>query len=179
MRAMFGIVGILMVLAIIVLWMNKGLSHTDEVLKAGKKAEDQMAQIGGRDAVSREPAGDSAKLEVQQFSGKMDSILVTKVTPGGAYERYFGLKPNDTIIAIVLQGSEMKVKDLNDSELAVAQVVDAYSKKGQLVVMRDGEQIRLPAAPPPEARPAGGKSGSDDPLQKQLDVLQGIPGAGR
>jgi hypothetical protein len=166
-----------MVLAIIVLWMNKGLSHTEETLKAGRKAEEQLAQIGGKDAISREPAGDSAKLEVQQFGGKIDSIVVTKVTPGGAYERYFGLRPNDAIIAIVAHGNEMRVKDLNDSELAVAQVVDAYSKNGQLVVMREGEQIRLPAAPPPSAKPAAGKSGSDDPLQKQLDVIQGIPGS--
>ena len=44
-----------------------------------KKAQDQLAQIGGKDTESHQPAGDSAILEPQSFGGKLDNILVTKV----------------------------------------------------------------------------------------------------
>lgn len=179
MRALFGLVGVLMVVAIIILWLNGpgGISQTETVLKTGQKAESQIAQIGGRDTESHMPAGSSAKLEPQVFGGRLDSILVASVVPGGAYDRYFGLKANDAIIAIETHGAEQRVKELGDGEMAVLQVIEAYSKQGHLLVMREGEEIRLPKAPAPGAQPSGGKSGSDDPLQKQLDVLQGIPGA--
>ena len=107
------------------------------------------------------------------FGGKLDSILVTKVVPGGAYDKYFGLKTNDSIIAIEANANEMRVKDIGDGEMATAQIIDAYSKQGHLVVMRDGEQVRLPK---PSAKSGSGSKSGSDPLQQQLDVIQQLPG---
>jgi hypothetical protein len=178
MRAIFGLVGMLMVVAIIIFWLQgpTGLSQTEQTIKAGQRAQAEVAQIGGRDIESHLPAANSARIEPQQFGGRLDSLLVTKVVQNGAYEKFFGLKADDVIVAIEAQANEMRVRDIGDAELALAQVTEAYSKKGHLVVMRDGVELRLPKAQQ-AAQPTGGKSGSDDPIQKQLDVIQAIPGA--
>jgi hypothetical protein len=177
MRAIFGLVGILVVVGIIVYWMGPGggLSHTQTVLKEGQNAQEQVAQIGGKDTESHEPANESAVLDPQSFGGKLDSILVTKVVPGGAYEKYFGLKTNDAIVSVETNGYDQKVNQMGDGESAKIAVMDAYSKSGHDTVMRDGNEVKLPTASKPKGQAP--KTDDSNPLQRQLDTIQQIPGS--
>src|SRR5215471_13912756 len=104
MRAIFGIAGILIVLGVIVWAMNMELSHTQEVIKAKDTAEQQVSQIAGLDAQTRTPAIDTVDLDILTSNRRPTSILITKVVPGGAFEKYFGIERNDTIMAIEVQG---------------------------------------------------------------------------
>ena len=118
---------------------------------------------------------ESAELEALSQGGKVSGILVVKIDPGGAYERYFGLKRNDTIVAVEYQGNRQNVKDFNDEDMAKSQVFEAYRHKGKVVVVRNEKQVTLPDQT--AAKPAGSGGKSKDEIQQQLDVIQSIPGA--
>src|SRR4051812_2215023 len=116
MRAIFGLVGILVTVGVIVWWMGSGggLTQTGVVMHEGQKAREQVNQIGGMQRDTGERASDSADLEAISSGGKVNGILVTSVKPGGAYAQYFGLQTNDTIVGVEYQGQRMNVKDMND-----------------------------------------------------------------
>jgi hypothetical protein len=184
MRAIFGLVGILVTVGVIAWWMGKGgLDQTHSTIQAGNKAQQQVAQFGGMDTQTHENAAHSADLDTITSGGKLSGIVVTSVEPTGAYARYFGLKPNDTIVAIEYQGNRQDMKDFNgDSDMAKIQVQEAYMKHGTLLVLR-GESTTPITLPEPEKKPVaaqqnkGSGSGSHDELQQQLDTIQQIPGA--
>ncbi len=169
MRAMFGLVGVLVAVGVLVWWLGSGGGgdHLQNVATAKKSAEQQASQFAGKDAETGGPASESAAIELLTSGGKPDSILVTKVVPGGAYEKFFGLKENDAIVQI----GPLPVKELVKSEDdAQSFLMDAYQKKQQIVVMRDGNQLTLPAAKPAAGQPSGAEQ-SKDPLQQQLDGI--------
>ncbi len=178
MRAIFGLVGILVTVGVIAWFLGSGggLTHTATVIKTGERSREQVNQIAGNDTLSGERAGNSADLAPATTGGRLIGILVTSVAPGGAYERYFGLKKDDTIVAVEYQANRFSVKDLADADMAEAQILEAYSKKGSVVVVRNEQQILLPQAPAKPASPGAAKS-DGSPLQKQLDAIPGIPGA--
>jgi len=154
------------------------------VAQEGKKAQDQAAQIAGRDQDGT-PAKDTIVMEAQSTGGRVSSLFVVSLVPGGAMERHFGLVKDDTIIEIGTQAGLQKVRDFNDGEMAEALVAEAYQKKLTLVVMRNGQRLTLPlvggptvaaptgtpAAPATPAKPAD----DSNPLGRQLDAIQGIP----
>jgi hypothetical protein len=161
MRAIFGLVGLLVTLGIIVWIMGM---YTPTVMKADKQ---QVNQIAGNDPETGGRASDSVDMQRLDSGGKLTGLLVTRVQDEGAYARYFGLQRNDTIIASEYQGTRMDIKDLGgDEEMAKAQVSEAYQRQGSLVVVRDGKQLELPDAK------SADKSGAN-PLQTQLDAIQG------
>ncbi|HMB96012.1 MAG TPA: hypothetical protein VKK61_08240 [Tepidisphaeraceae bacterium] len=170
MRAMFGLVGLLVAIGVIVWFEGSGggLSHTQAVLKADQNAREQVNQIAGNDPDTGQRATESADLQPLTTNGKLSGFLVTKVRADGAYARYFGLQRNDTIIAAVYQAIRMDMKDMSgDQEMAKAQISEAYQRQGQLVIVRNEKQLTLP-----QADASSGKSGS--PLQNQLDVVQDL-----
>ncbi|HEY7087936.1 MAG TPA: hypothetical protein VH518_07590, partial [Tepidisphaeraceae bacterium] len=124
MRALFGLVGILITVGVIVWFLGPGggLSHTQNVIKIGDQARQQAAQVAGQDTVTGDRASASISIEPLNENGKLSGMLVTRLRPGGAFERYFGLKKNDTIIALEYQGNRQTMKEINDSEMADAQV---------------------------------------------------------
>lgn len=150
MRALFGLVSLLVVIGIIYLIFIKVEAPT---IDAGQKAKDEARQISGR--------GDDGKAAIDSFKtdGKMrgstlDSLTVTDVTPGGALAQY-GLQKGDEITQV----NGMKVGDLsvNDPETAKAMVVqNGFQAMAPIVVMRDGKQITLPekAGAAPAGNPA-------------------------
>ena len=175
MRAIFGLVGILAVIGVIVWWMSQGgAQNLQNVAAAKKKATEQASQFAGRDAETREAAYQSAELEGVSPGGKLVGILVVKITSGGAYEKYFGLKRNDTIVAVEYQSNRQNVREINDEDMAKAQVFEAYRHKGKVVVMRDEKETALPVE---TAAKTGSGEKPKDELQQQLDVIQTIPGA--
>ena len=169
MRAIFGLVSVLVV-AFIVIYLFA--SQTSSISGPASKAQDEAAQIAGTDPDSGGRASESAQIDLVTAGGKPDSILVTKVVPGGAYEKYFGLKTDDTI----LQVGPLPVKghpSISTADDAKDFLQEAYQRQQQLVVVRDGQQITLPAAGQPQA-PAQGQGqgqGSTDPLQQQLEGI--------
>lgn len=174
MRGLFGLAGLLVVIGVIAWFMGRsggGLDHTRQTLKEGEKAREQINQIAGNDPETGERANQSVALEATNLGTKMSGLLVLRVTPGGAYEKFFGIKRNDTIVAAEYQGTRMEVKGATDEAMAKAQVDEAFRFKGSIYVVRDNKEIKLPAAPAGGAQPPKGK----DSVQQQLDAIQGIP----
>ena len=169
MRALFGLVSLLVVVAIVV-WLFA--SYNSGVSGPARKAQNEAAQIAGTDLETGGRASDSAEIDLVTAGGKPDSVLVTKVTPGGAYERYFGLKTDDTILQI----GPLPVKGhpaISNAEDAGNYLLEAYQKKQPLVVVRDGQQITLPQAGQAKSQPAAPdqNKGSSDPLQQQIEGI--------
>jgi hypothetical protein len=126
------------------------------------------SQVAGIDTSTGGSAKESATIEVLMAGGKPDSILVTKVTPGGAYDKHFGLKENDTILQIGPLPIKELIKSDDDAE---AFLLDAFQRQQALLVVRDGNQLTLPQAPPPGKPASTDGKGSTDPLQQQLDGI--------
>jgi hypothetical protein len=166
MRALFGLVGLLVGVGVLVWWLGArggGLDQTRQVLESGQTAREEVSQIGGLDPNTGRSAMASAELEEVSSSGKLSGLQVQKVEPDGAYAKYFGLQQGDTIVAVVYQGLRQSIRDIGDPEMAKAQISDAYSKQGQLVVKRGNAEITLP-----ESGSAASKK------QSPLDAIPGI-----
>lgn len=188
MRMAFGLLGILGFLVAMVLILNYAiLPYTKTVSTEGTKARQEAEQISGQMDGMR--TTESITMEPQSSGGRTNTLLVTKLVVGGPMEKYFGLKRNDSIVAI----NGMKVRDWNDGEMAVAQALEAYQRKGTLTVIRDGQELTLPqqsaagvaagaAAAGAGQQPAqgagqssGGTTGAgDSSLQSQLDAIKKI-----
>src|SRR5688572_14473969 len=96
MRMGFGLVGLLVVVAIILILFVK---KEEPTLRAGQKAKQEAQQLSGR-GPDQLPASQSVKLEPQMRNNQIESLLVTDVTPGGALDQYFGLKKGDAIVKV-------------------------------------------------------------------------------
>ena len=161
MRAAFGLVGILVVLAIIILIWRMG-GHPADVINAAKPAVDSARQIAGQDAQGIK-AQDSIRLDPVLADGKLKYVLVDDIVPGGPMDKYFGLKRNDSILSV----GPLDLCDY-DGEHAKALIYEAYQRRQELTVMRNGEKTKLPQAPssaPPK---------NSSPLQQQLDAIPGV-----
>jgi len=163
MRAIFGLVSLLVVIGIIYLIFIKVEAPT---IDAGQKAKDEARQISGRGDDGK-AAIDSFQTQPKMRGSTLDALTVTAVTPGGALAQY-GLQKGDEITQV----NGMKVGDLsvNDPETAKAMVVqNGFQAMAPVVVMRDGKQITLPDK-------AGAASGTPAPaspntVQNQLKNL--------
>jgi S1-C subfamily serine protease len=158
MRAMFGLVSLLVTMGII-LWLFS--MYSIPAAREGKKAQDQSRQISGRGEDGR-AAIDSFKVEPQMRGNQLQALEVTNVTPGGALASY-GLQKGDQIVQV----NGTKVGDLsnNDAELAKAQIHDAFRASQPIVVLRNGRQLTLPqgdgvSPPAPGANPLDGINNS-------------------
>src|SRR5690349_12229394 len=93
MRGAFGLVSLLICIAIMAyVWS----SHTSQVSSSGKQATQQAQQIAGRDENGK-PALDSIQTAPDTERGRF-RLLVTKVDPGGAFDKVYGLKTGDRIV---------------------------------------------------------------------------------
>lgn len=164
MKAGFGLVALLVVMAIIfTLWTKNAAT----VVKESKPAREQVQQWAGEDD-SGMKAKDSIILDPVDKAGKLQYVLVDRITPNGPMEKYFGLKQNDSIIQVVSRGVKLDIKDMDEQE-AKERIIGAYSEQGQLVVLRNDERLELPQPKQP-ASPSRNKS----TLDQQLDAIPGI-----
>lgn len=178
MRAGLGLVGLLICIGVIVWIMHSAvLPHTEEALKAKKKAEDTLNPIAGYSRDGSMKFSDSLKIQSESKGGKIAAIDVTSVVAGGPAETDYGLKENDVIVEI----GPLAVKDqINSDGEARDMIQDAYQRSQPLVVLRDGNKMTL-AARGGSAKPAGtpakkpNASGGGDPIKQQMD-LHSIPG---
>src|SRR5690349_15353712 len=118
MRAIFGLAALLVAVGIMFYLFT---NNTAAVLKASKPAREQAQQMSGRgqDGVGAEH---SFQCEPVQRGTRLDALLVTNVTPGGAADTFYGLKKGDKIIEISTAGGLQKVNDASngDAEMAKA-----------------------------------------------------------
>ena len=175
MRAGLGIAGLLITIGVIA-WIMYAveLPHTQSAISAGKAAEQQLAPLSSQ-GVQRFDA--SIDLDLQESGGKTNSILVTKIVPGGPAAIHFGLMKGDSIVEI----GPFAVRDsIHSRGEARDSLVDAYQRQQTIIVIRNDERITLPpaggvskAAP---ANGAGTSGQSSDSVQQQLDAIKGMPG---
>ena len=188
MRMAFGLVSVLVTLGIIILAFSMFLDSTNgpSVIGMGIIARDEAKQIAGIGMDGEAATNSAAFREVTSNSGKLDSLLVTQVVRGGAYDTHFGLKRDDSITHI----NGMKVNDIanGDGALAKAMVSDAYARQWPITVVRDGQTIELPQKGVPPAAPAPAVAGGAAPApaapaavqedarnsyRKQLEAIKG------
>ncbi len=172
MKAAFGLGGLLVTLGVIIFIMaSKGgwLDQAKTAIDEKNKVEPQLQQLSGKDAEGNR-ADESATLEPQLNGGKMAGILVTALTPGGAYQTHFGFQQFDYITQIGPQ----PVTNMSESD-AKAFLLDAYRLGQNVTILRGNQKLMLPQAPKPgnpspTRQPAGGNA-----LQRQLQGIQGVP----
>ena len=135
MRMGFGLVSILVVLAIVLIWFK---NTQVPVIERGQEAKKEATQLSGR-GPDQLPASQSVKLEPQMKGGQVDSLLVTDVTPGGALDQYFGLQKGDVVVKV----GEFDIRGNPYGEGADVMVFEAAQKNQQIVVLRGGQRVTL------------------------------------
>lgn len=170
MRAIFGLAALLVAVGIMFYLFT---NNTAAVLKASKPAREQAQQMSGRgqDGVGAEH---SFQCEPVQRGTRLDALLVTNVTPGGAADTFYGLKKGDKIIEISTAGGLQKVNDASngDAEMAKAMLAQySFSASQPIVVERDGKQVTLPLSAAPAVTNAPANS-SPSPTQAQAQPAE-------
>jgi hypothetical protein len=192
MRMAFGLVSLLVTLGIIILVMSMMMDKQTGSLPVALQAREQAKQIAGV-GEDGEAATQSAYFEEDHSGGKFSKLITRQVRRGGAYDTYFGLLPGDEVVEIGQGGSLMKVSDISngDPDLARALVSDAFARQQQIVVVRNGQRLTLPAARGtavvagggfPTTAPTPGAAAPQQPQQpadnrssltRQLDAIKG------
>jgi len=172
MRGMIGLVGLLVTLGVVLMIFKFIEAPT---LEKGKEAHDQVQQISGRGQDGRS-AMESFKTEPQMQGGRLNSLLVTDVTAGGAVEDYYGLKKGDRITFVTTQAGLQKVNEAanDDPEMAKIQVQEAFQGSRPIVVLRNGKSLTLPAPANPGVAPAPSAAATP---QQQAPAAPGQPAA--
>ena len=195
MRVAFGLVSLLVVIAIIMLVFSM---YEAPVLKRGKTAQDDARQIAGRDEDNL-PVTHAVTLDAKDRNGRMESVVVTSVAPGSTIEKHYGLQAGDEIVQL----GQLPVKGyMNSADEAKDFLLSAYQRNEPVVVMRGFEQLTLPldpgtasavivppAAGPQPARPDASQAAAQDApaqpapekkkpggLEGQLDLIRNLPG---
>jgi hypothetical protein len=163
-----GLVGLLV--TIVIGWMIFKYIEAP-TLERGKKAQDQAQQISGRGQDGRSLM-ESFKTEPKLQGSRLNWLLVTEVTPGGAADDYYGLKKGDCITFVTTQAGLQKIGEASndDSEMAKMNVQQAFQAGQPIVVMRNGQKLTLPApanAPVTAAPPAPSSGTPVSPTQGQ------------
>lgn len=167
MRAMFGLVSLLVVVAIIVMVFR----YTQvPVIQTGEKAKDQARQIAGR-SQDGTPAMNTFKTEGKFRGGTLEALTVTDVSPGGAMAEY-GLQKGDQIISV--DGQKIGEISVDDPETAKAMVVQhGFQANLPIVVRRGAQEITLPDRNPSNGTAGAASAPSRTPQQPQDNSLQG------
>src|SRR6476619_2815829 len=109
-RAMFGLVALLVVIGIMALIFSQIEAPT---IKQGEKAQDAARQISGR-GDDGGPAIDSFKVTPKMRGSNLEGLEVVSVLSGGGLSQVYGLQKGD----VITQVDGMKVGDIsaNDPE---------------------------------------------------------------
>jgi hypothetical protein len=176
MRMAFGLAALLVCIGVIVWIMSTiTLPGTKAALDVQREVKPKVEQIAGQSSEGR--AADTIKVDAESKGGKMTALLVTDITPGGVMEKYFGLRTGDSIMEIAPQGGAFQpVSGMDSPSEAKDFLTQAYQNSQQIIVLRDGQRLTLPVAPPEGSKPAAGGAGTaGTPLSKQLEGIQGAP----
>ncbi|HWB53826.1 MAG TPA: hypothetical protein VG722_06525 [Tepidisphaeraceae bacterium] len=182
MRMAVGLVGVLAVLLALVWFLHSAyLPYVKTVSTAQKQATPEVREFAGRDTETGAAINTTYKLVPQESGGKVLSLLVTRLDPNSAMVTMYGLKRDDSIVAISWHGDMERVKDIDDPEMAEDRVIEAYRGAEPIIVVRDGQEMTLKAKTPPPAitlqAPQQGSTNnsSQNSLQQQLNAIQQVP----
>jgi hypothetical protein len=146
MRYIFGIGGILITILVIVIMLSAEGGPGDYMattLKKGHEAQGdarQLAGIGDNGMKTR----DSIVLDPLPGSGRTRALVVTSIVTGGPMQTHFGLMANDRIVEV----GPLKVRDIDDPEMAKALTLDAFQRQQTLIIERGGQKLALPGGFP-------------------------------
>lgn len=158
MRVAFGLVGLLVTIAVIVWIMHEIYLPDIQASQAvQQKAQTFVDTLNAQDENGVPIENMYADFADMRDDGKLQDLQITKVVPGSVFQTRFGIMPNDVVVAAI--DSHMVRTDLNglDDEQAGKEAIrDAYTGDGgQLVVIRNSQTITLPLAKTaPPATPA-------------------------
>ena len=137
MRAGCGLVSILVTLGVIVVIMRTyTLPSAQQAISTKKKVEEQFSMNSPEGYADAQA---SITLDDENRGSSFIGLNVTAIVPGGAMSKTFGLMAGDRIVAI----GGMRLRDLNDPDLARAQLFEAKLRQQALTVVRNGQEIQL------------------------------------
>lgn len=184
MRMVVGLAAILITILVIVIIMRAvELPSMQQAASVQKHVKPQVQQIAGQDTDGRD-ARDTIKLASETTGGHLTSVLVTDITPNGAMQRYFGLKKDDSIVGIAMEGGVMQpVKEMSSTSEAKDALLTAYQNGQQVEVVRGNQTLTLPsnpglgnkygaAAQAPTNAPGGSSGAQGNAVQRQLDSIE-------
>jgi hypothetical protein len=149
MRYVFGLGGILITLGIIV-WLLAAPGgpgdYTVTVLKKGQEAQEQARTLAGVDDTGMR-VSESVVLDPVMSGSRLTALTVTSIVPGGPMQARMGLAAGDKIVEVGPQ----RVRDIDDPEMAKAQVYEATQRSWKLVIERNGAKFEMPGAIPLDA----------------------------
>src|SRR3954453_21558192 len=127
MRAAFGLVSLLVVVAIILILFSM---YSIPAAKQGKVAQNQAQQIAGRDE-DNAPVTDAITLDAQDRNGRMEGAIVTSIVPGSAIDTHYGFQPGD----VILEMGQLTVRDyMSSADEAKDFLLKAYQENRPVVV---------------------------------------------
>jgi hypothetical protein len=155
----------LLVAVFITVWLWS--AWTSQSVQQAKPALDMANQLAGQDS-SGVKAKDSITLQPAESGGRLRALIVTGIVAGGPMETFYGLRADDQII----QAGSFSFRDA-DAALAQDMVLDAYTKRQPLEVVRNGQRLSLP--PPAGSQGAPAPADNTPALQRQLQAIPGTP----
>src|SRR5688572_25386390 len=135
MRAAFGLVGLLVTMGVIIMLMK--IYHPADPVIKGAPVKEQAQQWAG---VNEEgvKVRDTIRYSPQEAGGRFRGLLIDEMTPNSPMRTFYHLKRDD----IIVEAMEMSFKDYSFDE-AKAFVETAYQRNGRLIIMRNGQRLRL------------------------------------
>lgn len=199
MRMAFGLVSVLVTLAIIMILIRDfELPEVEE----GHQLQQQMQLVSGRDP-NGTPVEKTYTLYADYRSdGRVQDFQVTQVNVDSPIQTVYGVRINDVILGTVDSHGLPHdfAKDNDDEETCKLSVRDVIAFGGKIIVQRGSQRLTLPqtgvqpAAPPPPApnnnnknnppaaqnqpKPAPQQNGNnqDDAMNQIKDRLRSLPG---
>ena len=135
MRAMFGLVALMVGVAIILLLWSQSVPT---VLNKGKKAEEQIRPntenpMGSSVSIPGQPAPDRIK-----YVGDQRGLVVDDIGPANPMVKYYGLRKGDRIVQV--GPVSLRGESENDAKTFV---LDGYTYHRTLIVERGPENQRV------------------------------------
>ena len=182
MRAAFGLIGILVTLAVIMaIWYFISLPNIKQARQTQKKVE---ATLGALTSSGLQESKDSIVLDPRTTGGgRFTGLIVSGIVRGGAMEANYGLMPNDVIVGV--HGNTFDATANGDSDMAKDLVWEARGRQQFLMVERQGQKIlwpwkRAPETPANAGGAAAGEAGAggeeekpaprESPLKRQVRI---------
>jgi hypothetical protein len=165
MRAMFGLVGLLVAIGVLAYaWVQ----YNAPVLKTGRQAQTEVAGIGLQ-TVEGERYQDMVKLDEIDRNGKTVQLAVRSIKEGSEFQQKTGLQAGDVITEVGNQGGLTRIREIDDAEIAKNYVIESPRGKWPLKVLRGSKELTLqngrviasaddPTAPPMPAPAAAAQS---------------------
>jgi very-short-patch-repair endonuclease len=139
MRAAFGLVSVLVAIGVVVMIMHTYTLPAAKKAVNTKKAVEQ--RFGSNTREGLEEAKASITLDDVLKGNRFDALQVTAVVPGGQMASDFGFMTGDVIVAI----NGLKLRDLNDADIARDQVFEAKMRDQPITVLRNNVPVDLRA----------------------------------